>query len=208
MTENKLERAIATQSALDPVIDKVQPLLKRLFDANPRLAGILHGEWLGHPLHPAVVAIPIGAWTVTQLLDAIDIARGAPRSYWFSTEKRAMRKAADISAAVGLGGALIAALPGVADYSKVRGPARRLGLVHGLTNLGIAGLYAASLSCRRADRRGAGVLLSTLGFGLAMFSGWLGGEMIYRHGVGVSAEEAKKAAPAEASPYPSVPYPS
>jgi nitrite reductase/ring-hydroxylating ferredoxin subunit len=89
---------------------------------------------------------------------------------------------------VGLAGALSAAVFGLADWSYTGGRARRVGAVHGLTNVLIAGLYAASLAARQRGHRGAGIALSSAGFSLLLFSSWLGGELVYRYGVGVNRE--------------------
>jgi uncharacterized membrane protein len=142
---------------------------------------VLHGDFLGHPLHPALVTIPIGAWSCGLALDFIGLLGG-----------RGFRLGADAVCALGLAGALGAAVTGLADWSTTRGGARRVGFVHGATNLVVVGFYGASLLSRAVGLRGIGVALSTTGYALVGFSGWLGGELIYRHGVGLHPEACER----------------
>src|SRR5262249_55059240 len=74
MNSRGLALWIDRQTWLDSVGDGVQPAVKRTFDAlgpaRRRVKSFLHGTWLGHPLHPALTDVPLGAWTATVLLDA------------------------------------------------------------------------------------------------------------------------------------------
>jgi uncharacterized membrane protein len=175
MLENKLITAIEEQRALDVIADPLQHTVSALLARAPRLADALHGRAIGHPLHSALVAIPIGGWTVGLVLD---LAGLFSRSARFHT-------AADVVTAVGLGGAGLAAVAGLADWSLTTGKARRVGLVHALLNTAVVGLYGASMLSRVTGHRTIGVALSVLGFGLVGASGWLGGELAFRYGVGV-----------------------
>ncbi len=178
----KLIHAIEEQRSLDRIADPVQHTVSAVLARAPRLADALHGRWLGHPLHAALVAIPVGGWTVGLALDiagALSPRRG-PR--------RGLRRAADLTTAIGLGGAAMAVFAGLADWSLTQGKARRVGVVHALLNTAVAGLYGASLASRAIGSRRLGVALSSVGFGLVGVSGWLGGELAYHYGVGVRAE--------------------
>jgi uncharacterized membrane protein len=175
MLENKLIQAIEEQRSLDRLADPLQHTVSGLLARAPRLADVLHGRAIGHPLHSALVAIPIGGWTVGLVLD---LAGLFSRSARFHT-------AADIVTAVGLGGAGLAAVAGLADWSLTSGKARRVGLVHALLNTAVVGLYGVSMVSRVTGHRTFGVALSALGFGLVGVSGWLGGELAFRYGVGV-----------------------
>jgi uncharacterized membrane protein len=175
MAENKLIHAIEEQEALDRLAVPLQHTVSAVLDRAPRLADFLHGRWIGHPLHAALVPIPIGAWTVGVGLDVADA---------FSRGRR-FQRGADLATAIGLGGAGLAVFAGLADWSLTRDKARRVGLVHALLNTTVAALYSASLVSRKLGGRKLGVTLSTLGFGLAGVSGWLGGELSYHYGVGV-----------------------
>jgi uncharacterized membrane protein len=66
--------------------------------------------------------------------------------------------------------------------------ARRIGLLHGIGNLIVAGLFAASWARRRPRPQRpprSALILSATGAGLALVTGWLGGELVDRLGVGV-----------------------
>ncbi len=175
MLENKLIHAIEEQRSLDRIADPLQHTVAAVLARYPRIADVLHGRPFGHSLHASLVPIPIGGWTVGLVLDLADV---------FGRRRR-FRRAADLATTIGLGGALIAAVAGLADWSLTTGKARRVGLVHALLNTGIAGIYGGSLAARATGHRTFGVALSSLGFGLAGVSGWLGGELAYRYGVGV-----------------------
>jgi nitrite reductase/ring-hydroxylating ferredoxin subunit/uncharacterized membrane protein len=171
--------AIERQDWLKPVESRVQSAVTAAYNyagpAGRRIRNFLHGVWLGHALHPALTDIPLGAWTATAVLDlmeaggASDCARGA-----------------DTTLAVGLAGAVAAAAAGVTDWQAVDGRARRVGLSHGLLNLTVTSLYAASLIARRRRDRARGRNLAFLGLALSALSAWLGGEMVYRLGIGVN----------------------
>lgn len=193
MIGSAVVRGIEEQDWIDRMADPLQRGIRAVLERAPALARVLHGKFLGHPLHPALVTIPIGAWSCTLALDFAGIGRG-----------RRLRRGADASAAVGLAGALAATFAGLADWSTTIGAARRIGFVHGAANLVIAGLYGASLASRAVGLRGLGIALSSTGFGLAGASAWLGGELIYRYGVGVG-QDACERRPETQIPVPEAP---
>lgn len=173
-TAESIERTVATQGWIDQVADPVQRALHPIIHRSPSVAYVLHGDFLQHPLHAALTDVPVGAWFTAQVLDFVEVFGGSRR----------LRRGADAAHAVGLAGAMLAAVAGMADWSTTRGEARRVGFVHAATNTVIAGLYGASLLARRRHRRGLGIALSSAGYGLLIFSSWLGGELSYRYGVG------------------------
>ena len=131
---------------------------------------LLYGVWLGHPLHAAVVTVPVGSWTAAAIFDLMG-------------EKRA----ADLSLGLGLVGAVGAAVTGAAqwqDTTNEEGP-RRLGALHAVLNAAATGLMASSWLLRKQGRRHAGLALSTAGLGISLASAWLGGELAYDLGIGV-----------------------
>ena len=175
MLKDKLIHAIEEQVALDRIADPLQHTVSAVLARAPRLADFLHGTWLGHPLHAVIVTVPIGGWAAGLALDLASVLG----------RRRRFDRAADLVTAVGLGGAVLAAFAGIADWSLTRDKARRVGLVHALANTAVVGLYGASLAARAGGARTLGIGLSSLGFGLAGASGWLGGELAYHYGVGV-----------------------
>ena len=143
----------------------------------------------GHPFHPILVTIPIGAWVASLVFDILsrnaddgaDFARGA---YWLI--------------AIGVVGALLAALFGLLDLLAIprRTRARAVGLTHLVINLVVVALFVASFIWR-ADRDAyvptswGLFVLSGVALALLVVSGWLGGMLAYRYGVRVADEEAQ-----------------
>ena len=160
--------------------ERLQKLLDKALYANGRpnaqkMRNFLNGTWLGEPLHVVLTDVPIGAWTVTIAFDALGLIR----------ERREFSLAADTSLAVGLMGAAGAAVTGITDWSDVDPPARRLGLIHGLLNVGVTALFTTSLILRRRKSRTGGRVSAALGYALLGLSSHLGGKMVYEQRVGV-----------------------
>ena len=147
-----------------------------LFGPNAHtIRNLLHGTWLHEPLHAVLVEVPVGAWTATVVFDTL-AAAGV----------RKLNTAADATLVLGLVSALGAAVTGANDWADVKGPARRIGAVHGLLNVAATGLFAAALFGRgRSGSRGRARALAALGYVVVSLSAHLGGNMVYEHGVGV-----------------------
>jgi nitrite reductase/ring-hydroxylating ferredoxin subunit/uncharacterized membrane protein len=140
---------------------------------------ILHGTWLGHPFHPVLTEITIGAWFVGGMFDAVGaIGRSA-----------GARLIGDRLAAVGTAAAIPTALTGLADFSTFPQWSARPATLHAALNLANIGLYATSLRERRRGNRRRGLALSWLAQTLTMASAWLGGMLVYKHKVGVDHSE-------------------
>lgn len=174
MVRTQIEQAIAKQDWIDRAADPIQGAIEPVLDRAPRLASVLHGDWLGHPLHAAMTDIPVGVWFAGFVMDMAEV--GGTRKF---------RRSADVLHAVGLASAMGAAVAGLADWSRTRDEAKRMGFIHAATNVVISGLYGASLYARARRRRRLGIGLSSAGYGLLLFSAWLGGELAYQLGVGV-----------------------
>jgi nitrite reductase/ring-hydroxylating ferredoxin subunit/uncharacterized membrane protein len=130
----------------------------------------LTGRWLGHSVHPALVAVPIGCWTGTVILDAM-----APGS---SAARRLI--------GAGVLGALPAASTGMADWIDTAGAERRVGTAHALANDVAVTAFALSWFARRRGATWLGVTLSGIGLGAVAAAGHLGGHLAYARGVGVN----------------------
>ena len=163
----RLEAVDALDRAVGPVEQAVGRVLPR-----GGVKDVLHGVWLGHPLHPPLTDLPIGFWTSAFTLDLI----GGRRS----------RAAADLLVGLGVMSALPTAAAGVADWSELNRPERRSGLVHAAANLAATALYGLSFMARRRGRRGAGVVLAMAGASAATVGGFLGGHLSFRRGSGVN----------------------
>ena len=131
-----------------------------------------------HPIHPMFVPFPIGLWVFSFVCDLIYLGSRLP--FW--------KDAAFYTMVGGVIGALIAALPGLVDYGTIAdGNVRRLGTTHLVLNLGLVVLYLVNLWIRAHSVREAltPVWLSVAGVVVLVISGWLGGEMVYVHGMSV-----------------------
>ena len=130
----------------------------------------LHGLWLGHPLHPMLTDVPIGAWTSAAVLDLL------PGTGHASTTL----------IATGCAASLPTALTGWADWSQLHPPQQRVGLVHAASNLVGLGLFTASLGSRLRGRTVRGKALSFAGLGAVMAGGYLGGHLVFRQAAGAN----------------------
>jgi nitrite reductase/ring-hydroxylating ferredoxin subunit len=150
---------------LDPLSEPVQGAV----NAVPQpVRDVLDGVWLGNPLHPALTDVPLGAWSAAFALDLVG------------------SRSADGALAVGILGAVPAALTGLNDWSHLKDDSRRLGTVHALINtMGLA-LNVASLVARRDGHRGLGRMLSGVAYAGALFSAHLGGHLSFGLGVRVN----------------------
>ncbi|MGW0609157.1 Rieske 2Fe-2S domain-containing protein [Streptomyces sp. NPDC002788] len=159
----------------EPRADAVIDTLRKGVRALPLGRGrdLLHGRWLGHPVHPLMVQVPIGSWMSAAVLD---MRPGRSR------ESRLL-------VGVGLGAAAPSALAGWADWAELHPQQQRVGLVHALCNTAAVSLYAASLACRVKGRETAGRAYGFLGLTAVGVGGMLGGHLAYRQASGANHAE-------------------
>jgi nitrite reductase/ring-hydroxylating ferredoxin subunit len=152
-------------------LDRLTAPLQRAARLLPpgRTRDALHGVWLGHPLHPVLVQVPVGTWLSASLLDA-----------WPGNEKASRRLVL-----AGLAASVPAALAGAADWSEQHEQQMRVGLVHALANTGAIALYAASVAA--PARQAAGLRIA--GLVTASAGGFLGGHIAYRQSAGANQAE-------------------
>jgi nitrite reductase/ring-hydroxylating ferredoxin subunit len=191
MDQTNLE-TIANQPWLDavgkPLSEAVRALFTNAGPAGQTAKNALHGVWLGHPLHPVLTDVPIGAWTTALALDAREVATG----------DEGYGRAADFAIGIGLVAAVGAAVTGLNDWSETEGRSRRLGLLHGLLNLTATALVATSYALRRSGARPAARASAVAGYGVALGAAYLGGNLVYRERIGVT--HAAIAEPEEFTP--------
>ena len=166
----RIPAAIAGLTSLDRLAETLAGAASRLTRPRP-LKDLLSGTWLGHPVHPVLTDVTIGAWTAGWLLDLVPGDRA--------------NETADAFVGLGILSALPTAATGVSDWAETHGEDRRIGLAHGAGNIAALLAYAASFAARRRGRRGLGVALSWAGIGTATFTAYLGGHLVYGKGVGV-----------------------
>ena len=157
---------------LDPVVTRVRDAVVKALPSQ-RVRDVLHGVPLGHPLHPALVAVPVGAFTSVAVLDALPGA--AP--------------AAATLIGLGLVGAVPAAVAGFTDWQALHEQQQRVGFVHAATTITALGAYAASLAARRAGRHSRGKAWAYAGLAAVGAGGYLGGHLAYRQAAGANHVE-------------------
>jgi nitrite reductase/ring-hydroxylating ferredoxin subunit/uncharacterized membrane protein len=162
--------------ALDVLDEPTKKLAKLVRNAKrpPKIDEALSGTWLGHPVHPLLILLPLGSWTSAVLLD------------WLGGKDS--QKAADILLGAGIVSAVPTVATGFADWADTE-PAsdtvRRVGIAHAALNATGTVLFAGSLAARAGGSRGRGKLLALAGVGAVSASGYLGGHLTYAEGVGV-----------------------
>ncbi|MFJ7151500.1 Rieske 2Fe-2S domain-containing protein [Streptomyces sp. NPDC100445] len=159
----------------DPRADRVIDVLRTGTRALPLGAArdALHGRWLGHPVHPLMVQVPIGTWLSAAVLDL----------------RPGRSPGAALLIGVGMAAAAPAALAGAVDWAELHPEQQRVGLVHALANTAALGLYGVSL-VRRAQGRGVvGRAYGFAGLTAVGLGGALGGHLAYRQASGANHTE-------------------
>jgi nitrite reductase/ring-hydroxylating ferredoxin subunit/uncharacterized membrane protein len=167
---NAIERILDAQAAwADPLGKLFVAIFSALYKPVPVIKDLLGGVWLGHPLHPAITDVPIGAYVVALVLD-------------FSGQ----RSAATAAIGVGIVFMLLAALAGYADYIDIENKPRRFGTIHSSLMLVALVFYVVSFVMRLgATPSPAEVWLSVIGFLIVITSAYVGGELVYNLGTQV-----------------------
>jgi uncharacterized membrane protein len=135
-----------------------------------------------HPIHPMLVPIPIGLWVFSLVCDVI-YALGWGSLIWNDIAFYTMLG--------GIVGAALAAVPGFIDYRTITdSTVKKVAMAHMLMNLATIALFAINLWLRaqRPAATGVPIILSAIGVILLGIAGWLGGELVYRHAMGVEVQ--------------------
>ena len=163
----RAERIEGLDRLAKPLVRVVSPAVR------PRaVRNLLSGTYVGHPLHPMLTDLPIGAWGMSAVLDTV----GGP----------AAEAAADLLVKVGVAAAVPTAASGLNDWSDTYGRETRAGLVHALAMTTALSLYAASAAARARGSRRGGKALGLAGLGVLLAGGYLGGHLSFVHGVNVN----------------------
>lgn len=159
-------------------------LLWRVDTRRARLRGMeARAKLLGHPIHQMLIVLPLGLLTGAFLFDMVHVitdgARWADIAYWLIV--------------AGLVSGVLAAIFGFVDWLAIprHTRARRIGAWHGGGNAVVLALFAISLAQRAGDPLAppaVAIALSSMAIVLALVTGWLGGELVDRLGIGVTAE--------------------
>lgn len=147
-----------------PVGDFVHGIVHWLFHHMKPVHNFLNGTWLGHPLHALLTDVPIGALTLTIVLDIANL-----------------RQAADIALALGVLTMLAAAAAGFADYADTDGLARQRATVHSTLMLTSLVVYLVSLAIRYGNPvdRTPAVITSIVAYLILSAGAYIGGDVVY-----------------------------
>ena len=180
--ERTFDRVVRGQGWLDPVSEAIQRAIGAFYDVlgapGRVIKDALHGTTiLGHPLHPAVTDVPVGAWTVGLLADWLFVATG-----------RVPPVAGDLALAVGLAVAVVAAISGYTDFHETAGHERRVAVVHGLTMTLVVLLEAVSLVVRLGVPSGRlmAIVISTVAWFMVALGAYAGGHLTFGIGSAVN----------------------
>ncbi len=157
-----------------------------------KLLDFLQGKWLGHPLHPAVVHVPLGLWPIATVLDAI--------AFFGDGANHTLARLACYAVILGLAVVLIAVPTGIADWTSIKKgrPAWQLALYHLLFNAAATVFWAINLALRLSawneiEPVTTGVLAtSVLGSLLVLVGGYIGSRLVFAYGIGVARQSKKK----------------
>src|SRR5437773_6237232 len=116
----RIAERIEQLEALDAVLEPLQKAVRTVVPQRSELKDVLSGTWLGHPLHPALTDVVVGAWTSALLLDLFGGERG--------------EEASEQLIAAGILAAVPTASAGLSDWAELRGGSRRVGVVHAAGN--------------------------------------------------------------------------
>jgi uncharacterized membrane protein len=140
----------------------------------------------GHPVHPMLIPFPLALWITSFVADVI----------FYFNRNQSLLLIAKFTLAAGIIGGLVAAVPGIIDWLAIRNAdVKRIANWHARLNIIALLIFAASLYLR--TRYGAPwvgwrltipFLLSLVGVILIGISGWLGGDLVYKHGVSVKPQ--------------------
>jgi nitrite reductase/ring-hydroxylating ferredoxin subunit/uncharacterized membrane protein len=172
------EQAIIKSALVKKISAPVDSILNRSFQTTPLrpIKLLLNGSWLGHPLHPLLTDIPVGAWTLAILFDLLGLLCHLPQ----------LGIASSIAVAVGIAGALGAAAAGLMDWMDIDPAEKSVGAVHGIINTGATLFFVGSLLMRWRDGwtlTWASLGVAIIGYLLVSAGAYLGGGMVFHLGV-------------------------
>jgi nitrite reductase/ring-hydroxylating ferredoxin subunit/uncharacterized membrane protein len=159
----RLERAAVLDKPAAALRGTVQRLL-----GNRRVKDALHGVWLGHPVHPAIVQFTLGSFVSASVIDLV----------------KGDRRCSSGLIATGLLLTPPTVAAGWADWADSNPDQQRVGLVHAAANVAAVTCYAGALA--RRSRGHGGRLLSLAGLAVSTVGATLGGHLAYHQGLGAN----------------------
>ena len=177
MNLHRILGGVEEVSALDAPAAASARVAGRLIERSG-LAGALRGSWLGHPVHPLLVTLPIGTWMASAVFDFV---------FKDSTTARRL-------VALGLAATPVTALAGWADYPLLDRRQQRVGLVHASSNVVGVAMFSLAYRAYRKQRRRAARVYALLGLVAVTVGGALGGHLSYAQGAGMFRWQPLRAA--------------
>jgi uncharacterized membrane protein len=143
----------------------------------------------GHPIHPMLIPFPLALWATSFVVDIL----------FYFLRYPTLLVVAKFMIAAGCLGALAAAIPGIIDWLSIRnGDVKKVANWHARLNITALVVFAASLFLRMGSyshfvgrKLTIPFLLSLVGVILIAISGWLGGELVFRYGMGTASSGEK-----------------
>jgi nitrite reductase/ring-hydroxylating ferredoxin subunit/uncharacterized membrane protein len=177
----RAENSIVNSALVKKISEPLDAFLNRGFQTTVLrpLKLLLNGSWLGHPLHPLLTDVPIGAWTLTIILDLVGLLFKLPQ----------LGVASAITALIGVAGAVAAMAAGLMDWMDVGPREKAVGAVHAILNTSATVLFAVSIFMRWSHHwqlTWEAFAVALAGLGCVMCGGYLGGGMVYHMGVMVN----------------------
>lgn len=173
MNVHSLLRSAESVSALDGTADRAADAVDRMVGGRA-VGRALRGSWLGHPVHPLLVFLPLGSWMTALLFDVALRDR--------TTARRLL--------AVGLAAAPPTALAGWADFPLLNREQRRVGLLHATINGVAIVLFALAFRSHGKEHHRRATVLTVVGLLIVSVGGALGGHLSYAQGAGVHRWQA------------------
>lgn len=181
MIASFMDRLVRGQRWLDPFGEFVQKVVGGIYQAlgqpGQALKSFLHGTWLGHALHPVMVDIPLGAWTVAIVADLV------------AYTGRLRPEVGDFCVLIGVLASYGALVTGYTDFHELSGPERKVGAAHGVIMTATIVFYSASWLLRwlgGGSAHGLAVVVAAVGYLLVISGAYLGGDLVYRIGTMVN----------------------
>jgi uncharacterized membrane protein len=151
----------------------------------------------GHPVHPMLIPFPIALFAGALVADIIFLVNG--NFFWY--------EASYVATGFGIVFALLAAVAGLFEFMTIprKLHAKRTATIHALVNVGVVAIFVISFIFRSGRPFSialpteplqdaalwAVVFLSLAGNALLLVGGWLGGHLVYAHGVGITQHAAE-----------------
>jgi uncharacterized membrane protein len=168
MNLHRILSRVESLESVDAAADASADVARRVID-GAHLGHLLRGSWLGHPVHPLLITLPIGTWMTSLVFDL------------------ALRDPATARRLIGIG--LLTTPPtvlaGWADYPLLTRSQRRVGLVHAASNAVGVTMFALAYRAYRREKLRAARGYAIAGLAAIGVGGALGGHLSYAQGAGM-----------------------